>query len=197
MKKQLRIAILQTEYNAIHVTYWEQFIKDFISIVPVRLDNSDNFDCIEDYTLIIAPNIVNLDDSKLDNLRKAVKNGIGLIVTSKFPNCDMLGLSIGEKSISIVNVLIIERECAATMPFSKNDYFPFDREALNITNDDCTVLASMICNGIKKKSNVAIERIMRYMKSLLIYVGLKIDFTNVRCKLFNNFGLIFRLILYI
>lgn len=179
-KKQVKIAILETEYNSIQVTYWEQFIKDFIGIVPVRLNNSLNSNYIaNDYTLIIAPNVVNLTDSMIDDLKKAVKNGSGLIVTSKFPNCNMFGFSIDEKKIPNVADLIIDKEHIAMMPFSKNEYISIDGEALSITNKSSTVLASIVCRN-KENSLNNTERIKRYVSGLLIYFGFEFDLLKLQ-----------------
>jgi len=185
-----KIAILQTDFNVTHVKYWEQFVKDFIGIIPVRLNDSNNFDCLIDYTLIIAPNVLYLDNSKIDELKSAVKNGTGLIVTSHFPNDDLLGLLIDEKTIPHVGCLMADKEHIAMMPFTKNESISFDGGALNITNKGSEVLASIVCNDKQKKSNDLIERSIRYLRGGLIYFGFNLDLLNLQYRFFNKIGLL-------
>lgn len=123
-----KIGLIGTEHNKDHVIYWENFIKDYLGFIPVRLNEINCNDDFSDFVLILAPDVVHLSKTFVKNIEAAVKNGTGLIITSRFP-CSSLNAIDLEKDASFDSPgLFISRELTANRPFRKGDIIPIKYE---------------------------------------------------------------------
>lgn len=147
----IKIGIIKTKKNHIHVNYWEKFILDFIGMQPTII--SEYIDLKQnkfDYSLIIMPNVKQIDDSLINWIENAIKNGTGLILTSAIPNKNFLSFEYSKKINKYTFRLIMTKNHTAIKPFKINNLIPFKQQLPIIKYKSGLILISAIDNYFLK-----------------------------------------------
>lgn len=184
----IKIGIIETENNKDHVIYWGNFIKDFFGFIPIKLNEISYKDESSDFVLILAPNVVSLSEGIIRKIEDAVKNGTGLIITSKFPDSSLSNVIL-EKSTSFNSLgLFINREIIANKPFRKGELISTKSEIPQFKEINGTEIVSILFEN--SVTNLLENKFYRYIDAFFIDTGLIFNLTNAYLMFADNLKLL-------
>ncbi len=184
----LKMGIIETEHNKDHVIYWENFIKDYFGLIPIKLNEISYNDDLSGFVLILAPNVVSLSEDIIYKIERAVKKGTGLIITSKFPDSS-LSYVILEKSTSFNSPgLFINREINANKPFKKGEIISTKYEIPQFKEINGTEIVSVLFEN--SLTGLLKNKFYRYIDALFIESGLNFNVTKAYLMLADNLKLL-------